>query len=58
VENYVKVTLTIGVSVDAEFSPTEHADDIVENTRRLFPAAEVAVLEVTIDPLSEPELIA
>lgn len=57
-ENYVKVALTIGVPVDAEFSSAEHADDMLENVRRLFPGAEVTVLEVTADPLSEPKLSA
>jgi hypothetical protein len=57
VVTYVKVTLTIGTSIDAEYSPAEHVDDIIENTRRLFPAAEVTVLEVTTDPLGEPKQI-
>jgi hypothetical protein len=40
---YVEVTLTISVSVDDEYSSDEHVEDIINNTRRLFPAAEVTV---------------
>jgi hypothetical protein len=58
VRNYVKVTLTIDVPVDAEYSPTEHADDIISNIRTLFPAAEVDILDVQTDQWSEPRLIA
>jgi hypothetical protein len=55
VVTYIEVTLAIGVSIDAEYSPAEHTDDIIENVRRLFSAAEVAVLGVTADQLNEPD---
>jgi hypothetical protein len=53
---FVRVTLAIGISVDEEHSPTEHAEDIVENTKRLFPAADVTVLEVQTDPISSSQM--
>jgi len=51
--NRVEVTLTIGVCVDDEYSPAEHAEDIVKNTRRLFPLAEVTVGEVKAFSMDE-----
>jgi hypothetical protein len=51
--SYVEVTLMIGVSVDDEYSPAEHVEDIIQNTRRLFPLAEVTVGEVKTSSLNE-----
>jgi hypothetical protein len=48
--------LTIVALVDADYSPDEHAKDIIENTRRLFSSAEVTVLEVQAQPMGMPEL--
>ncbi len=52
---YVEVKLTISVPVDAEYSPAEHADDIVKNVRRLFPAADVTVQEVETGQVRKPK---
>jgi hypothetical protein len=53
---FVRVTLAIGVFVDEEHSPAEHAEDIAENTKRLFPAADVTVLEVQTEPPSSSQM--
>jgi hypothetical protein len=43
---FLEVRLTIGVAIDAEYSSSAHADDIVQNVRRLFPAADIVVDEM------------
>ena len=53
---YVNVALAIGVLIDAEYSSAEHADDIIENVRQLFPEAEVKVHEVRTCQSNKPEL--
>jgi hypothetical protein len=55
VATYVEVTLTIGVPIDAEYSSAEHADDIIENVRQLFPAADVTVQEVQARQSNRPK---
>ena len=52
---YVEMTLTIGVPIDAEYSSAEHADDIIENVKQLFPAADGTVHEVQSRQSNKPK---
>jgi hypothetical protein len=54
-ETYVEVTVTIGVAIDAEYSSAEHAGDIIENVRRLFPGGDMTVHEVQARQSNEPK---
>lgn len=42
----VEVTLKISVPIDDEYSPAEHAADIVSTVRHIFTAADVKVIDV------------
>ncbi len=55
VATYVEMTLTIGVPIDAEYSSAEHADDIIENVKQLFPAADGTVHEVQSRQSNKPK---
>lgn len=51
----IRVTLTIEVNVDREYSAEDHAKDILTIARKTFPVAQVNVLSCEInDPAGEP----
>jgi hypothetical protein len=58
----VKVMLTIAALVDGEYSPDEHAKDIIASARHTFSACDVkvekvelATFEETDDPMAQRE---
>ena len=61
-ENVIEVMFSVAVTVDAQFSPSQHADDMIAMAKRIFSGAAVNVVSVkmfekgleTILPDSEP----
>ncbi|MET3792149.1 hypothetical protein [Aquamicrobium terrae] len=49
----VRLTLSIEVSVDDEFSPGDHAQDIVAIARKMFGAAHIDLVDIGIVPPPE-----
>lgn len=45
---FVEVTLVIRVTVDEEYSGSDHANDIISTAKRTFTTADVKVLTIEI----------